>query len=164
MKEFYLKMMPQTLQSRAFRPFKEALILYAILSLSSTLALSSSTKIRVCQGSSCLSKCRGAFDPLKSFQSLQKGNIEESFVEVEETFCMNQCKRGPNARIIRDEQVITFEGEMNETEMNRKSFQGVRSDERVGNLWGLAKGLEDGTVDGVDSGDAAKLTDIMPSN
>jgi len=131
----------------------------------SVLALSSpTTTIRVCTGSSCLSKCRGAFNPKKSFQSLQKQSEENSSVEIEETFCMNQCKRGPNARIMKDAQVLTFEGEMNETEMKRKSFQGVRSDERVEHLWGLVKGLEDGTVDGIASGSTDKLTDIMPKS
>lgn len=157
-------MMSHTIKLIAHVPLKEVLIFYIILSLSSILALSSSsTKIRVCTGSSCLSQCRGAFNPLKSLQSLQKEDSENSLVEVEETFCMNQCKRGPNARIITDEQVITIEEEMNETELKRKSFQGIRSDERVGKLWGLVKGLEDGTVVGVESGDAAKLTDMMPS-
>lgn len=77
---------------------------------------------------------------------------------------MNQCKRGPNARIMKDAQVLTFKGEMNETELNRKSFQGVTSDKRVEYLWGLAKGLEDGTVDGIASGSIDKLTDIMPKS
>ena len=132
---------------------------YSILALSSP-----TTTIRVCSGSSCLSKCRGGFDPTKSFASLQKQSEENSSIEIEETFCMNQCKRGPNARIMKDAQVLTFEGEMNETEIKRKSFQGVTSDKRVEHLWGLAKGLEDGTVDGIASGSVDKLTDIMPQS
>jgi len=123
----------------------------------------SSTKIRVCQGSSCLGKCRGSFNPLTAFNNLQKDESAETSIEIEETWCMNQCKRGPNARITKDGNVLTFEeGKMNDTEMKRKSFQGIGSEERVGHVWGLARGIEDGTVLGILSGSVDKLTDIMP--
>lgn len=88
---------------------------------------------------------------------------------------MNQCKRGPNLRILlhHDEQeqeqeheiVMTFDeglGVTNEVERKRKSFQEVRNEERVGMVWGLAKGLVDGSVVGVESGSAEKLGDILP--
>ncbi len=78
---------------------------------------------------------------------------------------MNQCKRGPNARIIRHGKVITFEqgtGIMNDVEVKRKSFQGVGTENRVNFVWNLVKDLHTGNVNGIESGDAEKLTDLMP--
>mmetsp|Transcript_5430 Transcript_5430/g.6941 ORF Transcript_5430/g.6941 Transcript_5430/m.6941 type:complete len:157 (-) Transcript_5430:166-636(-) len=138
--------------------------LILIFHCSESMSLSS-TKIRICQGSSCIGKCRGAFNPFDSFQELQ--NIAEETgkprVKIKETFCMNQCKRGPNARIINDGNVLTFEnGEMNDTEINRKAFQGILTKERVLQLWGYANGINNGNLVGIESGSADKLSDIMP--
>jgi (2Fe-2S) ferredoxin len=148
--------------------YKENLpMIHALSAISPTNNL---TTIRVCTGSSCLSKCKAGFDPLSSFQSLHRDenqniNIGDNVIKIEETFCMNQCKRGPNARIIRQGQVITFEegtGIMNDVELKRKSFQGIGSENRVNFLWNLVKDLHTGNVNGVESGDAEKLSDLMP--
>ena len=50
---------------------------------------------------------------------------------------MNQCKRGSNVRLIKNDQVMTFENRMNEVELKRKAFQSVNSQERVEGLWTL---------------------------
>jgi len=131
------------------------------------LALSTSTTIRVCTGSSCLSKCRGAFNPKSSLEHLQKTSTDDNLdtvVKIEEVFCMNQCKRGPNMRIIQNENVITFKDEsiMNDIELKRKSFQSVTNDARVAMVWGITEGLIDGSVVGTDDGPSTKLTDILP--
>lgn len=143
-----------------------------IHALSSISPSNNPTTIRVCTGSSCLSKCKAGFDPLSSFQSLYQeerknySNEDDVIINIEETFCMNQCKRGPNARIIRHGKVITFEqgtGIMNDVELKRKSFQGVGSENRVHFIWNLVKDLHTGNVNGIiESGDAEKLTDLMP--
>ena len=90
---------------------------------------------------------------------------EDVNVQIEETFCMNQCKRGPNLRLLQNDQVLTFDGEgiMNDVEMKRKSFQSIGSDEKVGMLWNLIKDIQDGNVDAKESGAVEKLTDIMPA-
>ena len=77
---------------------------------------------------------------------------------------MNQCKRGPNVRIIKDDEVVVFdeEGIMNDTEMKRKTFQNVASDERIKTIWGLVEGVVDGSVQGNKCGSIENLTDIMP--
>jgi len=144
------------------------LLLAKFCSNSCTLALSSSsTTIRVCTGSSCLSKCRGAFNPKSSLEHLQKTLIDDNLdtdVKIEEVFCMNQCKRGPNMRIIQNGNVITFKDKsiMNDTELKRKSFQSITNDDRVSRVWELTKGLVDGSVVGTDDGPSTKLTDILP--
>jgi (2Fe-2S) ferredoxin len=126
-----------------------------------TEAMASPVKLRVCQGSSCLSKCRGSFSPLNSFEELRKN--DDAPIEIEETYCMNQCKRGPNMRMIKDGNALIFEDSMNDTEMKRKAFQGVTTDEKVAHLFGIAKGATDGSNPGVESGSVEKLNDIMPS-
>ena len=122
------------------------------------------TTIRICTGSNCVSKCRAGFNPIKSFENLKNEN-EDVNVQIEETFCMNQCKRGPNLRLLQNDQVLTFDGEgiMNDVEMKRKSFQSIGSDEKIGMLWNLIKDIQDGNVDAKESGAVEKLTDIMPA-
>jgi len=144
-------------------------------------ASSSSLKIRVCQGSTCLGKCRGAFNPLTSFEQLSiADNVNEGSkddttammsttttkrIELEESFCMNQCKRGPIVRIIRteNEKVLVFDDTiMNETESNRKAFQGVANGDRVKRLWGIANAVVEGELIATEKGSVDKLRDIMP--
>merc|ERR1719253_700953 len=142
---------------------------------SSSNPTSSSPKItiRVCEGSSCLSKCRGVFSPKSSFgkriSSLSPSSSSASVV-LEEAYCMNQCKRGPNVRVIRDDQVITFNdgGIMSDTEINRKTFQSVGNEGRVDMIWGLTQGMVSDGADndndsnlGTESGSVDKLTDMM---
>jgi NADH:ubiquinone oxidoreductase subunit E len=151
-----------------------------------TGAGTATTTIRVCQGSGCLGKCRGGFNPLDSFQALSlladAVTAEENTntnVAIEEAYCMNQCKRGPNARIISpNRQVLVFVGEnenssqtiMNDTEQRRKAFQGLGSQARVEMVWGLAQGVatndgngqSGGVTSVIESGSVDKLTDMMP--
>jgi len=78
---------------------------------------------------------------------------------------MNQCKRGPNVRIIDADtgNVLTVDGGvMNQVESNRGAFQGVSSEERVNHLWGIAKKVADGTMIATEKGSADKLNDILP--
>mmetsp|Transcript_39806 Transcript_39806/g.77761 ORF Transcript_39806/g.77761 Transcript_39806/m.77761 type:complete len:155 (+) Transcript_39806:55-519(+) len=128
------------------------------------LGTTTSTKIRVCTGSSCLSKCRGVFNPKSTLDRLQKTDDPVPTVDIEEAFCMNQCKRGPNMRIIRNGQVMTFEDDtiMNEMELKRKSFQNVRNDDRVAMVWELTRGVVEGKLIGTEAGSSSKLTDILP--
>ena len=140
---------------------------------------SSSLKIRVCQGSSCLGKCRGAFNPLTSFENLLRVGDDDgdnnnankapatTTIELEESFCMNQCKRGPNVRLINADNgnVLTFDSTvMNDTESNRKAFQGVTNEIRVKHLWGIANKVAEGSMVGTvtEKGSVDKLNDIMP--
>ena len=132
--------------------------------LSQSSISNAAATLRICQGSSCASKCRGAFDPKKSLERLMEGESRFN-VEFEESFCMNQCKRGPNIRMIRNGQVVVFDGDdgiMNDTEKNRKTFQNVATEERIEKIWGLTKGLVDGSVHGTECGSVEKLSDIMP--
>mmetsp|Transcript_18958 Transcript_18958/g.27912 ORF Transcript_18958/g.27912 Transcript_18958/m.27912 type:complete len:191 (+) Transcript_18958:56-628(+) len=146
----------------------------------------SSIRIRICNGSSCESKCRGAFSPLKTLEQLRRehgdgdsnGDGDDhaiSDIEFEETYCMNQCKRGPNARIIDTsdddcDSLLIFEDplHMNDTEQKRKSFQGLTNENRVKFVWGLARGVLDAKDEDIlssfkDTGaSASKLSDIMP--
>lgn len=66
-------------------------------------------------------------------------------------------------RMINDGQVLTFENLMNETEMKRKSFQGINNEEKIKSIFGVAKGVVDGTNSGIKSGSVEKLSDMMPS-
>ena len=73
--------------------------------------------------------------------------------------------------MIRNDQVLTFpnDGIMNDTEMKRKTFQSVSSEERVGMIWGIVEQHQDQNGDdnnvafGLESGSVDKLTDLMPS-
>ena len=134
-------------------------LLIASIAINGAMAMAT-TKIRVCQGSSCLSKCRGAFNPLNSLEKKSENN--DLSIELEETYCMNQCKRGPNARIIHDGNALTFDDLMNETEAKRKAFQGISNEKRVEFLWGIAEGVENGKVEGKNHGSVDALSDIMP--
>lgn len=81
---------------------------------------------------------------------------------------MNQCKRGPNTRIIQNGNVLIYPQHMNDIEQKRKSFQGITSDDKVRMVWGMAKSTqlnddEDVNVNAIDTGTSVdKLTDIMP--
>jgi len=132
---------------------------------------SSSLKLRVCQGSGCLGKCRGAFNPLTSFEQLliadnaDEGSKSGKLIELEESFCMNQCKRGPNVRVISAEnrKVLIFDDTiMNEMESNRKAFQRVANEGRVKYLWGVANDVIEGGLVATENGSVDKLRDIMP--
>jgi len=165
---------------------------------------SPSLKIRVCQGSGCLGKCRGVFNPLTLFEELKQiaddkdkdgddddtnntRDTEESKddsmtittpdaysptsttctnIEIEKSFCMNQCKRGPTIRIINADNgnVLIFDEDtiMSETEIYRKSFQGVNNEKRVNYLWKIVNGVGAGTIRGIEKGSVDKLNDIMP--
>mmetsp|Transcript_41497 Transcript_41497/g.47897 ORF Transcript_41497/g.47897 Transcript_41497/m.47897 type:complete len:193 (-) Transcript_41497:358-936(-) len=171
-------------------------------SLSSPPPSSPSLKIRVCQGSGCLGKCRGVFNPFTLFEELKQitdgkdndndntnnnRDTEESRdggmtitmpdaytptsttctnIEIEKSFCMNQCKRGPTIRIINADNgnVLIFNEDtiMNETEIYRKSFQGVNNEKRVNYLWKIVNGVGAGTIRGIEKGSVDKLNDIMP--
>jgi len=146
----------------------------------SSLAKTKTISIRVCEGSSCQSKCRGGFDPQKSFHKLIEEQDEEKekqqgsniIMESKSTFCMNQCKRGPNMRVLQsnddtDQVVLTFPEAMNDTELKRKSFQSVGNNDRVTYIWGLIQGINgdsDGEVTSSvvnESGSASTLSDIV---
>jgi hypothetical protein len=136
--------------------------------------------IRLCEGSSCQSKCRGGFSPKKYFEAqIQSTSLPNSssiksasdIIRIEEVFCMNQCKRGPNCRIIQNDQVMTYpnDGIMNEMELKRKSFQMVSNDGRAHMIWDVVQRMivdseeeEDGWI--VKSGDVMKLSDLTPGS
>eukprot|EP00466_Bigelowiella_natans_P001573 jgi/Bigna1/139988/aug1.53_g14696 len=99
----------------------------------------------VCGGSSCLGRCRGSFNPVKSFKGLEK--TQGGSVEVHEVECLNMCKRGPNVRMMYGKDSVTVDGVMNDVERRRKAFQGVASNERVASLWDIAKAVHDGTAE-----------------
>lgn len=121
------------------------------------------TKIRVCTGSSCISKCQGVFNPFDSFNMFQAdAPVGQTKIEIEEVFCMNQCKKGPNARIIKDGFVLTF-NEMNDLELARKSFHSLRSENRTKHIYHLAIQAADEKVVYTPNGDATLLGDILPS-
>ena len=120
------------------------------------------TKVRICTGSSCLGKCKGGFNPFESLESLQSGAKDCASVEIEEAFCLNQCKRGPNARIIKDNTVLTFD-KMNEIEMKRKSFQNICNGDKVEFIWNLATLAADDKVSYEKTIDVKSLSDIIPS-
>lgn len=78
---------------------------------------------------------------------------------------MNQCKKGPNVRIINadNQNVLTFDDTiMNEVELSRKSFQRVASEDRVNYVWGIANGVVEGELAADEKGSVDKLHDIMP--
>lgn len=79
---------------------------------------------------------------------------------------MNQCKKGPNVRLINadNKNVLAFDDDtiMNEMESSRKSFQRVSNDERVNYVWGIANGVLEGNVVANEKGSVDKLHDIMP--
>lgn len=164
--------------------FTTAKSIFALSSSSSSSTSSTRTnsciKIRVCEGSSCESKCRGAFTPKSSFmERIKTTNAKEcerndsssssnnvASIVVEEVYCMNQCKRGANVRLIKNDQVLTFNnGIMNDTEMKRKSFQSVTNEGRVDQIWGIVEEIkkgEESEIDYTESGHVDKLTDLIP--
>ena len=86
---------------------------------------------------------------------------------MEEAFCMNQCKRGPNVRLIKDDQVLTFgdESVMNDTEVKRKTFQSVTSEKKIDRIWGVVEEIQKGDASGiemVEGGHVDKLSDLLP--
>jgi len=123
------------------------------------LALSPVT-IRVCQGSGCLGKCRGSFNPKETIERETRGQD----AVVQEAFCLNQCKRGPNLRILTEnedkQKAVVFE-RMTETEQSRKTFQSVSSDERVLSILDTVSEFQAGRLEGKLM-DASKLGDILP--
>ena len=127
----------------------------------------SSLTLRVCSG--CLGRCRGSFNPLTTFEHLVAANEEKKGahkrIDVEESFCMNQCKKGPIVRLINAENtnVLTLDDTlMTATESSRKAFQRVLSEERVQYLWKMAHGVLDGDIVAMEQGPVDKLHDLMP--
>eukprot|EP00747_Dinoflagellata_sp_TGD_P222612 gnl/TRDRNA2_/TRDRNA2_94316_c0_seq1.p1 gnl/TRDRNA2_/TRDRNA2_94316_c0~~gnl/TRDRNA2_/TRDRNA2_94316_c0_seq1.p1 ORF type:complete len:199 (+),score=25.40 gnl/TRDRNA2_/TRDRNA2_94316_c0_seq1:28-624(+) len=104
-------------------------------------------KLIVCSGSSCTGRCRAGFDALKSFKALTSEN-DSADIKVEEVFCMNMCKRGPNVRFVRGGQMVTVDDAMNDVEQRRGAFQGVSSDTKVAAIWDLALDLAAGRLKG----------------
>ncbi|CAK0819278.1 unnamed protein product [Prorocentrum cordatum] len=104
-------------------------------------------KLVVCSGSSCEGRCRGAFDALRSFKALAS-EAGPSGIEVEEVFCMNMCKKGPNVRLLLGGQMVTIDDVMNEREQKRGAFQGVLGDPKVAAIWGLARDVAAGRRNG----------------
>ena len=98
----------------------------ATLGMTASTSIGAPMKIIVCQGSSCMGKCRGMFNPKDSFTEAMsageagKGGEE---IEIEEVQCMNMCKRGPNVRMVLRGELMTVDDKMNETEEKRKAFQ-----------------------------------------
>lgn len=109
--------------------------------------VSGPTTLRICQGSSCMGKCRGSFDPKKSFEGILSANQDETtaIIHIEEAFCLNQCKRGPNARLLQGDKVVVFSS-MTETEQSRKSFQSISTDMRVEKIAQLAMDFATGNL------------------
>lgn len=141
------------------------------------------TKIRVCQGSSCLGKCLGAFDPKGSLEALVEATVDDeepAGLEIEEAFCLNQCKKGPNARILYQSSVVLGEEQvdasdeewsvvvlpniMTETEESRKTFQRITNPDRVNDLYRWALEVQNGEIDPehIKLFPASKLGDILP--
>jgi hypothetical protein len=115
--------------------------------LVATASASAKTTLRVCAGSSCAGRCVGSFEPVSAFQAYAKAPCSRADVEIETVFCMNMCKRGPNVRLIHEGELATVPSEMGETELSRKAFQGVRSDEKVFKVWSLASCAAAGSLD-----------------
>ncbi|KAJ1493907.1 hypothetical protein T484DRAFT_1878534 [Baffinella frigidus] len=109
-------------------------------------------KIIVCQGSSCLGKCRGMFNPKTSIEAEKAKGEGGAGIDIEEVRCMNMCKRGPNVRLVQGGELVTIDDKMNETERRRKAFQGVGNEARALGVWELALKLADGSVDGTKHG------------
>jgi len=99
----------------------------------------------VCQGSSCLGRCVGNFDPMDSFKELAS---EDDSIALEEVVCMNMCKRGPNARLVVGGEVVTITDQMSELEERRKAFQGLSNHQRVVRVWKLLQGFLDRSLQG----------------
>jgi hypothetical protein len=120
---------------------------------SSNIVCNSNVKLGVCQGSSCMAKCKGDFNPLNSFREISTRNSDNG-IQIEEVFCLDACKRGPNARIYVDNQIASLEG-MNDSEKSRKMFMSVVRESDVNRVWTLAKQLSNGEI----QGELFKLTD-----
>mmetsp|Transcript_88284 Transcript_88284/g.156306 ORF Transcript_88284/g.156306 Transcript_88284/m.156306 type:complete len:230 (-) Transcript_88284:259-948(-) len=99
-------------------------------------------EIAICTGSSCEQRCPGGWTLQSSFCSL----ADDTSIAIKEINCMNQCKRGPNVRLVADKQVQVIKQRMNEVEQNRKTFQSVRSEERAKAIWGVAQAIADGSL------------------
>ena len=125
----------------------------------------SSLTLRVCSG--CLGRCRGSFNPLTTFEDLVAANEDDiaKRIDIEESFCMNQCKKGPIVRLINAENqhVVTLDDTlMTATESSRKAFQRVLTEERVQELWNIAEGVLEGDIVAMEQGPVEKLNDLMP--
>ena len=126
----------------------------------------SSLTLRVCSG--CLGRCRGSFNPLATFEDLVAANEEKGTnkrIGLEESFCMNQCKKGPIVRLINAENthVLTLDDtRMTATESSRKAFQRVLTEDRVHLLWKMAHGVLEGDIVALEQGPVEKLNDLMP--
>lgn len=101
--------------------------------------------VAVCTGSACEQRCTGTFDTHATFAACAADDDDISLVTVN---CMNQCKRGPVVRIVAgpDELVQKVNGRMNSVEMKRGAFQNVGSVGRAEAIFGVAKGITDGSL------------------
>jgi hypothetical protein len=102
-------------------------------------------KIGVCQGSSCMAKCKGDFNPLTSLQSIGTDPTEKE-IEIEEVFCLDACKRGPNARIYVDGYIASVDS-MSALDNSRKLFTALCRDTDVSRVWAVAKDLAAGRIE-----------------
>ena len=105
-------------------------------------------------------KCAPGFDMLSSFAALAADDDDVSVVTVQ---CMNQCKRGPVARIVADGQVQIVAKRMNELEQKRKSFQAV-GPAKVAPIWDVVTAIADGSLrDGFGEFEASDSGPLPPS-
>lgn len=100
--------------------------------------------IVVCVGSSCEQRCSGAFEPKRAFASLAAAAADE--VALVEVNCMNQCKRGPAARITADGELLTVRERMGALEQQRKAFHAVGSAARAAAIFAVAQRVGDGSL------------------
>lgn len=123
-----------------------ALALLVVLCALAAAASARQCTVRVCAGSSCSGRCVGAFEPSSAFASQVAARAADGYTDVgiEEVFCMNMCKRGPNVRLLVDGEVATVAGAMGETELKRRAFQGVRDDDALQRVWALAEAVAAG--------------------
>ena len=83
-----------------------------------------------------MGKCKGDFDPLESLRIRQ---LETGMpIELEEAFCLDMCKKGPNVRLLVNNKIAQVEG-MTEIEISRKAFNGVSNEVAVSRVWDLAQ-------------------------
>ena len=105
---------------------------------SCTLRCRSKITVGVCQGSTCMGKCKGDFNPLTIFKNLATGSFSD--IEINEIFCLDACKRGPNVRLYQDGHITSIEA-MTDLEKTRKMFTAVSREADVHRVWAFAVDL-----------------------
>lgn len=93
-----------------------------------------------------MAKCKGDFNPLKTFHQISTTS-SDSELEIEEVFCLDACKRGPNVRVYVDGHIASLDA-MNELEKSRKMFTSVVRESDVDRVWSLTKKLAAGEIKG----------------